>query len=362
MHKLGISVYPTQSCLEEMVHYIELSAKYGFKRVFTNLLSVKNDDEAVFQKFKSVVRVATENNMIVIADINHKVFKDLNLTSKDLSFFKSLGVSGIRVDAGFSAQEIAQMSYNQEHMFVELNISVSATFIEDVLSYKPNLNQLIGCHNFYPQTYTGLSYNRLITTSESYKKNAIKTAAFVTSQEGKIGPWKIMEGLPTLESHRNLLTTVQAKHLLMTNVIDDLLIGNAFASESELRALSEINLTMPSFDVYLSNDITSLDRKVIEKEFHFNRGDVSDYVIRSTMSRVHYKNEDFPPNSTNQIVKGDIMICNDAYGHYKGEMQIALQDMVNKGYKNVIGHVRKEEHFLLDLLEPWQPFELKVIS
>lgn len=75
MHKLGISVYPTQSCLEEMIHYIELSAKYGFKRVFTNLLSVKNDDEAVFQKFKSVVRVATENNMIVIADINHKVFK-----------------------------------------------------------------------------------------------------------------------------------------------------------------------------------------------------------------------------------------------------------------------------------------------
>src|SRR5699024_2350209 len=152
-------------------------------RVFTNLLSVKNDDEAVFQKFKSVVRVARENNMIVIADINHKVFKDLNLTPKDLSFFKSLGVSGIRVDGGFSAQEIAQMSYNEEHMFVELTISVSATFIEDVLSNKSNLNQLIGCHNFYPQTYTGISYNRLITTSESYKKNAIKAAAFVTSQE-----------------------------------------------------------------------------------------------------------------------------------------------------------------------------------
>src|SRR5699024_12767053 len=126
------------------------------------------------------------------------------------------------------------MRYNQDHMFVELNISVSATFIEDVLSYKLNLNQLIGCHNFYPQTYTGLSYNRLITTSESYKKKAIKTAAFVTSQEGKIGPWKIMEGLPTLESHRNLLTTVQAKHLLLRNVIDDLLIGNAFACEQQL--------------------------------------------------------------------------------------------------------------------------------
>ena len=36
--------------------------------------------------------------------------------------------------------------------------------------------------------------------------------------------------------------------------------------------------------------------------------------------------------------------------------------MENHGYKNVIGHVKKEEHFLLNLLKPWQSFELKVIS
>lgn len=362
MHNLGISVYPTQSDLREMCDYIKMSAKFGFKRIFTNLLSVKSDEEAVFNKFKSVVSVAKENDMTVIADINHKVFEALNLKRDDLSFFKTLGVSGIRVDAGFSAQEIAQLSYNKQHMYVELNISVSDTFIEDVLSYQPNLDKLIGCHNFYPQTYTGLSYQHFVNTSEVYKRNNVHTAAFVTSQEATVGPWMIMEGLPTLESHRNLPIAVQVKHLLMTNLVDDFIIGNAFASESELQSLSEINLAMPSFDVYLNNDITGLDETIVTEEFHFNRGDISDYVIRSTMSRVHYKDEPFPPNNTKQIKKGDIVICNEQYGHYKGELQIALQDMENHGYKNVIGHVKKEEHFLLNLLKPWQSFELKVIS
>lgn len=87
MHNLGISVYPTQSDLVEMCDYIEMSAKFEFKRIFTNLLSVKSDEEAVFNKFKSVVKVAKENDMTVIADINHKVFEALNLKRDDLSFF-----------------------------------------------------------------------------------------------------------------------------------------------------------------------------------------------------------------------------------------------------------------------------------
>src|SRR5699024_612279 len=88
---------------------------------------------------------------------------------------------------------------------------------------------------------------------------------------------------------RKLPIAVQVKHLLMTNLVDDFIIGNAFASESELQSLSEINLAMPSFDVYLNNDITGIDETIVTEEFHFNRGDISDYVIRSTMSRVHIR-------------------------------------------------------------------------
>ena len=49
-----------------------------------------------------------------------------------------------------------------------------------------------------------------------------------------------MEGLPTLEDHRDLPIEVQAKHLLMTGLIDDIIISNAYATK-ELYALSKIN-------------------------------------------------------------------------------------------------------------------------
>lgn len=43
MRKLGISVYPMNNSVKEIKNYIDLAAKYNFKRVFTCLLSVEGD-------------------------------------------------------------------------------------------------------------------------------------------------------------------------------------------------------------------------------------------------------------------------------------------------------------------------------
>ena len=40
MKRLGISVYPNNTDINEIVEYIHLAGKYGFKRVFTCLLSM----------------------------------------------------------------------------------------------------------------------------------------------------------------------------------------------------------------------------------------------------------------------------------------------------------------------------------
>ena len=80
------------------------------------------------------------------------MFKDLQIDNLDLAFFDQLGVSGIRIDSGFSTRS-SKMTHNKQNMFIELNISTSATFINDVSNYKPNKDNLIGCHNFYPRIY-----------------------------------------------------------------------------------------------------------------------------------------------------------------------------------------------------------------
>jgi hypothetical protein len=45
MRKLGISVYPNHSSVEEIKAYMDLAAKYNFTRVFTCLLSVEDEEK-----------------------------------------------------------------------------------------------------------------------------------------------------------------------------------------------------------------------------------------------------------------------------------------------------------------------------
>ena len=57
MHRLGISIYPTQSDLEMMKGYIDNSVRYGFKRIFTNLLSVKQEEREILKSLRKLLNM-----------------------------------------------------------------------------------------------------------------------------------------------------------------------------------------------------------------------------------------------------------------------------------------------------------------
>ena len=162
--------------------------------------------------------------------------------------------------------------------------------------------------------------------------------------------------------HRDLPIEVQAKHLFATGLIDDVIIANAFACEDELKVLSELNKEMLEFNVELVEGIRDLDKKIVLEEFHFNRGDSSEYMARSTQSRVKYKGESFPPYNLVDIKRGDILIDTDLYTRYAGELQVALKDMKNTGKTNVVAKVVEDEIFLLDYIKPWSKFSFKLID
>lgn len=354
--KLGISIYPHRSDPEKDKQYIELASKYGFSRIFTCLLSVDGNQEEILHNFKDTIHFAKSKNMEVICDISPRVMNELNISYNDLSFFADLGVDGIRLDLGFTGREEAEMTYNPQNLLIEINMSNATKYLDNIMSYQPNRNKLIGCHNFYPHRYSGLSYDFFIECSEKFKSYGLRTAAFVSSNAATFGPWPIMEGLPTLEMHRNLPIEVQAKHLFATKLIDDVIISNAYASEEEFMKLSQLNKEKITFTVEIYETTTELERKIILEEPHFYRGDVSDYMIRSTQSRVKYRGHSFPPHNTRDIRRGDIIIENDLYKQYAGELQIALKDMENSGKTNVVGRIREEEIFLIDYLKPWEKF------
>ena len=167
--------------------------------------------------------------------------------------------------------------------------------------------------------------------------------------------------MPTLELHRELPLDVQIKHHIAMELVDDILISNCYPTDEELQSLQGLDLDLVTFDVELVKGIPEIEKKIVLEEFHFNRGDQNDYFIRSTQSRVKYKGHHFEVfNAPDKIRRGDIIIESSEYGHYAGELQIALKDMENSGKTNVVGKVVDIEHFILDELKPWQKFKFRL--
>lgn len=355
---LGFSLYPEKSSKEDILEYITLCNKYNFKRVFTCLLSVDDTRENILKQFKEIIMHARSYDMEVILDVSPRVFEQLGISYKDLGFFAETGATGIRLDDSFNGRIEAEMTYNPHDLDIEINMSLDAPYLNNILVFAPKKGKIIGSHNFYPQKYAGLSYEFFLKTSERFKKAGIRTSAFINSQEAKQGPWPVMEGLCTLEMHRDLNPVTQLKHLYATGLIDDVIIANQFASEEELRELSKIDENILEFRIE-TNENAELENIIIFDEFHFNRGDTNDYLVRSTQSRVKYKAENFVPHDTSDIIpRGSIVIGNDKFGQYKGELQVVKKDICDSELqRNVVGKIVDEELFLLDLLLPWQKFK-----
>lgn len=357
--RLGISIYPEKSTIEKDKEYIEKAAKYGFTKIFTCLLSVDKPIEDIKREFIEIIAYASSKNMEVILDISPAVFDKLNISYDDLSFFKELGAAGIRLDLGFDGLKEAQLTYDKHDLKIELNMSNDIDYLNNILSYTPNKDNLIGSHNFYPQRYTGLEYDYFIKCSKRFKKYGLRTSAFINSKNAAFGPWSINDGLCTLEMHRDLSVTVQAKHLWATGLIDDVVIGNAYASDDELKALGELDPYQLELEIELSEGVSDVEKHILLKEKHIRRGDISEYMIRSTEVRKKHVNSDIPIRDYDAQNVGDIVIGNNNFGKYKGETQIVIKEMPLDERKNRTAKVASEELFLLDFIGSWINFKFK---
>ena len=360
MRKLGISIYPDKSSLEEMKDYINKASNYGFSRIFSCLLSVDKPKEVIKQEFLEVNEYAKSKGYEVIVDVSPRVFDELDITYQDLSFFHDIKADGIRLDAGYSGNEESLMTFNEYDLKIEINMSNDTHYIDTIFDYKPNRFNLIACHNFYPHPYSGLTLEHFTKTSLNFRKHGLRTAAFISSQtEGAFGPWPVLEGLVTLEMHRKLPIEVQLKHLITLDLVDDIIISNCYPSEEELEKIARVHLDMLNLNVELIDDLPEIETKIVKDFVHFNRGDTNEYIIRSTQSRVKYKGHNFEVFNAPEILKrGDIIIESSLYGHYAGELQVVKKDMINSGKSNVVGHIVEEEQFLIDDIKPWQKFRL----
>lgn len=378
---LGISVYPDMDSMDEIRDYIRLASSYGFTRVFSSMFSVEGDDQEVLALFKELASVAHTYHMELSLDVNPQCFKRFGASQSDLSVFHEIGCDIVRMDMSFGKEGDIELLKNPFGIKVEFNASFKTKDdIEEMLQSGVGKERLLFCHNFYPQPYTGMKWQKFLDVNEKLHSSGVRVGAFISSHaKGSHGVWDANYGLPTVEKLRRLPVDLQVRILLASKNVTDILFGNAFASEEEFQSIQNV-LTKKEVDkenpvlkmmesfgakmpcpedaikikVKLDADITDVEKKVLLDYFpHSDIGDSSEWIWRSRMPRMIYQNEEIPQRKCEKqfFEKGDVLIMNDVYEHYKAEIQICLLPMENDGQRNYLGHIEEQEQMILDQIQ-----------
>ena len=185
-------------------------------------------------------------------------------------------------------------------------------------------------------------------------KHNLRLQSFVTSQNPEaFGPWPVTEGLPTLEMHRDWPIEIQVEHYVMMGYVNDIIIANAYATDAELEAMATANSTKVMFHMTPAEGLPESMKKRLKMNLSV-RGDSGEWIIRTLESRM--LREATEPFNTVDIQPGDVLIDNNLYGQYAGEVQIARKPMKNYGKTNVVGHIDPREVELLPYMKGSTPF------
>lgn len=377
-HTLGISVYPDVSPLEDIKKYIELSSKYGFKKIFSSMFSVEGSKEEVLDYFEELIAFSHKHGMVVDLDVNPDLFKRLDASIDDLSVFSEIGVDILRMDQSFGKDKDFELMNNKYGIDIEFNSNIKV--VDGLVKAGANPEDILVCYNFYPQRYTGFGWDVFREMSAELKSYGdVNIGAFVSSNnENTHGVWDSKDGLPTVERLRYLPIDTQARILLATGLINDIIIGNAYASEDELKSLKEV-YDNHSFDICnegLKESIESgtftvnssqiiqlkpeLYEKVsdVEKDILYNFAPHisiernNEFIWRSRMSRIKDERAIEPRTSDKKYFdRGDVLIVNDNYKHYAGEVEIALGKVEIDGERNLVARIKEDELMMLDLID-----------
>lgn len=381
-HELGISVYPDLRPLEEIKEYFQLASRYGVTKVFSSMFSVEGTKEEVLSYFRELIISAHENHLKVSLDVNPMCFEKMGATVDDLSVFADIGVDILRMDLSFGAKQDAILVENPYGITIEFNNS--PTIVQGLMDAGVDPKKFLVCHNFYPQRYTAMKWRKFIDKNKEIKaiSRDVRIAAFISANKQPThGVWDAVCGLPTVEKLRMMPIDLQARLLLATGDVDDVLVGNAYATEEEFKALQEaletsshlqgeldatlkmlvehglISLEKPikRVRVTLDPEITAIEKEILFDFFpHLDMGDSSEWIWRTRISRFVYSLPDkevTPRLMEDEMFKvGDVVIVNDHYKHYAGEVQIVKKPIVNDGTRNRVGHLDADEYEMMELI------------
>lgn len=302
--------------------------------IFTSFHISEEYDNTYIQRAKDMCTYLKTCGYRIIADVSISTLKLFHAGSL-LELAKMLNISILRIDYGFSEDEILKLAK-------EFPVCINASTVTSDFAEKLSSNSLdiYAMHNYYPRPETGLDEEQFQIRNKMLLSKGFKLLAFIPGDADKRGP--IYEGLPTLEAHRYIAPYAAFISLLSYN-IDGVFIGDGIISQFQANMISQ----------YQNSNIYTLP-VIFEKEYEYLynkeftiRTDSPSWLKRLQESRVNGANQDILPNHCTERTTGSITIDNNRYQRYSGEIQIIVENLPADERVNVIGQLPKEYHLLL---------------
>lgn len=335
---LGFSIYFSNS-LEVNKAIIKKAKEANFKYAFTSLHIPEESNENYLSDLLETISDCAKYNISVIADVSPRSLEKLKIAS--FSELKFLGVTHLRIDFGFTNEEILSLS---KDFNIVLNAStINEEDIKYLIEIGVNLKTVSACHNYYPKPLTGLSIKKVLRINQLLHKYNIVTMGFVAGDMTYRQP--LFEGLPTIESHRNKECLYNILQLKYDCECDICMIGDVDIKDSTYHALFKLSNGYVELSVNIDESYSYLKDTI-----HHNRTDNSDYVFRSQESRDYGSlgSNVIPHNNKIQRKRGSICISNDLFLRYSGELEICLCELVQDDRVNIIGKVEEDYLKYLD--------------
>ncbi len=315
--------------------------------IFLSLHIREEFDTTYCQRAREICHLLAVHGFRTIADVSVKTLEQFGCS--DLTALaKELQLWAIRIDYGFSAEEIRAMAGR-----MPLVLNASTTGLDDARSIAAGGVQVFALHNFYPRPETGLDEELLTETTRRLQAAGLSVQAFIPGDTLKRGP--VFEGLPTLEAHRYLPPSVAFVDMHLRFGIEDIFLADPGISQKESERIA----------YYCKTGVIPVPAKLDEGWTHLYgkvftcRVDSPKWLIRFQESRTYSCQGDLvEPGNCVSRVRGSITVDNKNYGRYSGELMLMRSDLPADSRVNVIGAIDPGADLLLERIGRGMQFTL----
>ncbi|MDR2784068.1 MAG: MupG family TIM beta-alpha barrel fold protein [Treponema sp.] len=274
------------------------------------------------------------------ADISPLTFERLHISIDDLSELREAGVTGLRIDFGFSNTEIKQITKSG------LQIAVNASCVTEADIEELALPNLAGWHNYYPRPETGLTRDFFLIQTALFNGRGLPVYTFIPGERQFRAP--LFLGLPTLEHQRykNVYRNfVEIKYLSpeSTVVCSEGTLYQEHATWIQTYEKKGV-LTVP-----LSFTDGALENTLFDKVF----------TVRTEDTGVSWRLENTRRVITPEKViqgetraRGTLQMDMPSYGRYQGELHIMRKDMPVTANSVRVAEIPEPYKALVDFIRP----------